>query len=254
MPRNVAARTSRRRRRNNRRRGNGSAVRQAWVRSYTLANPARPLRQPIHRFRQVVVGANLNFLSSALSTFNGNASYALQNSATEVSWAMGFALSDVPQSSTFTGLYDQYRITRVVVHLRPQVAMQAQALVSLTAAPAAVTAPVPTGNIYTAEDLDDNVASNVAAIRQFDTCKITQVMQPRVITHTIFPRCQLGTFTALSATTTGNSLAPYGTWLDCGSAGIPHYGFKLAIDQGVASYLQAWEIDCEYYIEMKGVR
>lgn len=254
MPKNAASRTARRRRRNSNRRRTGAAARTAWARSYDLSTRVPIPKQPIHKFKQIVIGASIAFPSSALSTYNGNASYIAQSSSTEVNWGFAFALSDLSQSSTFTALYDQYRLMCVRIHLRPQCSMQVQSLVTYSNVTAATVVPTPTGNIYTAVDLDDNVAPTASGLRQFDTCKITSVMQPKTITHVIYPRCNLGTFSALSSTTTGNSMAPYGTWLDVGSPGIPHYGFKVSVDQGVANFLQIWEIDCEYFFEFKNVR
>lgn len=200
--------------------------------------------------------ANINFNGfGAIGTLAGletsrilptAAAATLGSSAT---FALKFLLSDLTQAATFTALYDQYKITKVVIKLYPlffygQFGSSAQA----------VTAVAPTTRVLTLIDYDDAAApTNLAVMRDYQNCKewtINGATKP--LTIPIVPHIAVAAFG-------GGVFASYANeskrWLDCGSATIEHYGLKIGIPQvQSAGCITGFDIEAEYYISFKNVR
>lgn len=199
-----------------------------------------------YKFIQRVPGFNMTGTSTALTTYNGNINYIGQ-STSPVGWGISFRLNDLAQNTTFTALFDQYRIMKVVVYLRPQT----QGLVQTTSA-AATPNVNPQGNIYTAVDPDSATAQSISSILQYQTCRIQAAGSPKTIVTTIYPQTTGGTLSG--GTTVVAASGVNGRWLDCGVPSVDHFGFLVSLDNGSANYLQIWEIDALYFLEFRSVR
>lgn len=223
-------------------------------RQMAVYRPFTNTRPFIYPVRQVITGSQLQFLSSALTTYNGHASYVQQNASTATSWAFGFCLTDLANVSTYASLFDQYRFVKVQVNLRPVLTSQSTALVTYSNVTPGTTPTTPQGAVYTCVDYDDYVASSVSAIKEYDNCKIQLCNAPGVISRNILPRCVGAAMTTSSYTPIGYTQQPKGTWLDISNTAIPYFGFKVGIDVGTTSYLQSWLVDMVYWVQFKRVR
>lgn len=160
---------------------------------------------------------------------------AINNSlSTPISVAYSFALSALDQSSTFTSIFDQYRIHNVTLSFKPRVT-QATTITSAIGA-----------NIYSAIDYDDaNIPASLAAIREYQSCQENGPLQS--FSRSFTPRCALaaysGAFTSFA--NVGNM------WLDAGSPNIQHYGLKVW--SNMANALQTWDVICEMQCEFRNV-
>lgn len=125
-----------------------------------------------------------------------------------VSGGYTFALSNLPDYTEFTSLYDQFRIKWVKVKFIFQTQV-------------AETAPVNSpGMFYSVIDLDDASAPTLSYCQSAKWAKLTQA----VGTHTRFlrPRTLTQLYNGLGSAYAVNKIQ----WLDCDYANTPHYGLK----------------------------
>jgi len=154
-----------------------------------------------------------------------------------VTQQFAFTLSSLDQYTTFTALFDQYRIDAI----RFAVVPCANAL--------GLSDAINYQPLYCVIDYDDNVAlSSVAVARQYDN--LIELGVGESLERTFAPKIQVQT--NLANTTTGgiSNIGPQ--WLDCNTAGIYHYGVKLLVPQGNAD--NKWDIFVEYYVSFASVR
>lgn len=159
-----------------------------------------------------------------------------------------FDIANLPNLSEFTGLFDSYKIRKVVVKFIPfnNVAVTQTSTMTNFA---------PIMHYYIDHDDHSPSAASEAGINEmhqrnnYKTCRMfgtkTIVIKPRA-TNTI----------AGGASATASEVSR-NTWLDCGSTGIHHYGLKFLLE-GAASTATASNWSCRvettYYLAFKGVR
>lgn len=148
-----------------------------------------------------------------------------------------FKLSDLPQLSTFTSLYDRYRITKVEVQFRPSA-------VQLATDSTANIVP----DMATAIDLNSNgtptsfnqvleygtgLLSNATAtvVRAFQPCNLLQIYKTGV--------------------STGYATAR--PWLSCSDSTIPYYGVVWALGSTNATDYNIY-VDVRYFISFKDLK
>lgn len=155
--------------------------------------------------------------------------------------AITFALSDCPQSTTFTALFDQYRITEVIVRFLPT---------SAQFGPSTSATDYP--KLLTIIDYDDNTTpSNADELRQYDTCMTSPNQQ--ALQRVLVPRAAIA---AYSGAFTSYAQSMPGQWFDCASDGILHYGVKwyappVSVVSG--SYV-LWTCECVYTLQFRRPR
>lgn len=215
------------------------------VYNYSKKNPIRRLRMRRNKVLKSIISNRkiYSFTRSHNSFSNINTAVAFGNSAFQ------FKLSDVPNSSEFTTLFDSYRIMAVKFTMIP----------TFTYVEANTAAPVGAGSlnescpqIYTVIDRDDVTAlSTVTDYMQYDTYKMHR--GNKVITRYIkWPRIQLaGNVNGASAL--GFQGRPK-QWLDCNSNNIPHFGIKVGIDSSSTAGYYVYRVYCKYYLQFKDTR
>jgi len=131
-----------------------------------------------------------------------------------------FTISMVNDFSSFSALFDQYKINLIEVLIEPQVSE-------------VTTVATDVGEYYSVVDIDDATAPTVLA----DMGSYPSVVQTRgTQSHyhrwvpTVAVAVYSGAFTSFAATTS--------MWLDCGSSSIQHYGLKGG--SGPASVAQTY--------------
>ena len=177
----------------------------------------------IHHFKRVQVARSLGLSSSANTLYAESTTFG----------------GNVNTPADFTGLYDQYRINKIIYGIRLRLDPTAQS---------ATNAFFP--KMYIAADYDDALTppslSNLAErgnIRQF-------VLKPdREYKFKFTPAVASATYQ--TATSTG--YAPkWKQWIDMADQNVPHYGMKLGIEQmpALGFYI---EITTNVYFSCKGV-
>ncbi len=185
-------------------------------------------------------------VSSGLTGVGGASSAAqlIQNSATSVYAAVAFQLSDLPNTSSFSALFDQYKIERVKLHFR---ARNNAVFVANTASP---NGGVPMGTV--AVDRDDASAWTSATdglqydnAIQFNGEEDFEVELVPSITPSVFA---------------SGAFSGYGVrspmWIDIANTSVPHYGVKLHIGPLSATVTSSWvwDVGAEYIVSFKNSR
>lgn len=176
-------------------------------------------RQPIHYFTRTVY----------LPGF-----YNLVAGGPAVGTARNFKLSDVPNASEFTQLFDQYCIKMVKMSLIPRFTE-----VSNTSTQ---------GNIWSVLDYDDSIAPpNVDTVLQYENVKRTRMSQ--IHTRYFKPAVADEIYATGVATTYG---AKKNQFLDCTNDAVEHYGVKLWFDTRATNVI--YDVQIKFYLAFKNVR
>ena len=152
--------------------------------------------------------------------------------------AFAFALSDLPSSSDFTSLFDQYRIAQVTLKFIPCAANFGQA-----------TTATDYPSILTCVDFDDDaVPASSDTVRQYGTCLT-------VANATYFERCLTPRFAvaAYSGAFTSYAQSNPRQWIDCASPNVVHYGVKWATTPitVVTGTYQLYNVEATYVIQVR---
>lgn len=194
-----------------------SAPKTALIRRKRMAR--RPRNQLVHRF------VRSQFYSGAISG----------STVVDTFGAYYFRLADLPNSSDFTNLFDQYRIDKVTIRFMPRAnsseAGTNQGMVKL----------------FITLDRDDiTTPTSISEMLQNDTCKVSP--STRIVSRTLKPKFAQEVFQ--SAVSTG-----YGArsgWLDCSNNLVQHYGVKWGLQQ-LPSGSQTYDVHIKYHLSFKNV-
>lgn len=191
--------------------------------------------------RQVVNG--LSFHTATGLTGGTNQLY--MSNAGGFGAVFNHALNDLPQATSWTNVYDQYKFEEVELHLMPIV----------TDATTTTTATnVPTGATQVVLDFDDgNALSSENAALEYDNC------QSAMWYDNISVRYKPAVAPAFWAS---GAFSGYGTdasderWLNCSSPSIPNYGVKMwvAAIAATSSMIAGWVVYGQYTISFRNVR
>jgi len=190
----------------------------------------------IHSFKRMV----------SLGTYTATATSVTD---TPVAKAFSFQLTDLPNVTEYSSLFDQYKISGVQLRIVPKVAMTTQGSSTGTIQ------TVGYGQVVTAIDFDD--AANPTAkdeLLQYQNAKVTQAS--RLHTRFIKPRI-LDTVWVNSISSGYQSVRP--GWVDLANTNMPHYGIKLWVDApansgGTTSSSVAYDVYAVYYFKCKNTR
>jgi len=168
--------------------------------------------------------------------------YTLAQAAITPSFlSFNFSLDQLPQYTSWTAVFDQYKFDQVQVIIRPM--YNAVGLASLS------TVRVP--QLFTVIDYDDNATpSTLAQLQEYSNCKIA-VQETTCCTFA--PHMAVAAYSG-SAFTDFANLAP--SWIDAASPDVKHYGVKMGCDPGVSgqTLLQAWNVSVRYQISFRNIR
>jgi len=199
----------------------------------------------VYTFRQVVstlatIGGSPAGWYAGTTTndpYVAGAATGAPGTATFVSGAMAFQLADLNQVTTFTALFDQYKITGVRVQFMPVFNENGQSGGSSA------------GDLYTATDYDDaNALADLNAFRQRADTRMTPSWKGT--SHYLKPHVALAAYGG-----SFNTFANQGNqWLDCANTGVQHYGLKYAIaNQGSNTAIPKWTVKITYYLSFRNV-
>lgn len=223
--------------------------RRRYVRRRRPATVIRRRMRYARKYRGRIAGRKPTYYSYKQTTNLGYviASVTTAGVPTPIRAGYNFKLSDLPQATTFTALYDQYKIGKVVLTFRPRTGM-------ITTTP---------NNGYqfiqgysplqTVIDYDDDTAP----IDENDILQYSSLKQTRPgLMHKRILRPKFASEVYRSLTTTG--YRPNSGFLDCNMADIPHYGVKVLMNAPVATTNAAadysYDVYATYYVQFKNVR
>lgn len=159
--------------------------------------------------------------------------------------ALSFNISQLPNYTEFTALFDQYRINKIKVTLYPHA--------NSTETPCNATNDfIPL--IAFCEDTDDaTTPTSVDDLNQKPNVRYSRFNKP--ISMWIKPHVATEVYRSTITTGYGNIA---NAWIDSISSDIPHYGFKWAImgdsESGVGgNAIMKYEIVVQYYCSFRGV-
>jgi len=160
-------------------------------------NVPRGVRSKVVAIRR---GVALNPILSNTSTFESFGSQTYQ-------------LTDLPAYTDFTNLFDQYRIVKVKLDYFPRYTgnMTSTGLYSLLT--------------YAVDSTDVSVPVNKNEVLQYDSYKTVQAYRPFSVT--LKPAPSVAMYQSLATTGYGPK---QGSWVDCKSPGVQHYGMKWVFE------------------------
>lgn len=206
-------------------------------------------RAPVGSYHYARPGTTQTFKCTRFVRGSGNLSIAsdtLVQGAGESLGAIYFQLADVPGYTEFTALFDQYRITKVVMKMMPQtrewVNQQDPAAFRVT------------GFLATILDFDDSVApASIAAMQQYDNFKYQNVACGEDHVRVVYPRTDSSALVA-AGTYTGSTNAG-GSWIDCGTPTTVQFGIKYGLSAYlISTMVQRYDIMFQYWLEFKHLR
>jgi hypothetical protein len=154
-----------------------------------------------------------------------------QTALAETDATFYFALSSSGNGVDYTNVFDQYRIEAVEIIFSPRL--------SNGSFPSGAVSP----RLYTVIDYDDASAATIAQLVQYQTC-IT-VPPGCGVVRSCVPHVAIAAYASGAFTSFANMSDQ---WLDCASAAIQHYGFKVAIEAGAAGQTVLQQYTCDAYV------
>lgn len=167
-----------------------------------VSRPLRSIQNQVHRFKR-------NFALTTLTGI-GAAVYGGQN----------YVLSQLPNYTELTALFDQYKMTHVKVRFQ---------LVTDPSGVAPATAFVP--RIWTVVDKNTDAApASVNELREYGNVSCRSLVPYKPVTVNIKPHTSTETATSQAA------LMRRSPWINTSSATVYHYGLRYAIDNLPTNY------------------
>lgn len=197
------------------------------------------LQRQVHMFKRIV---NLGQYTASITSGS-------VPTISPVSKAFSFQLSDLPNVSEYTSLFDQYKITGIKLRIVPRTAMTTQGVVTGT------TAPVGYGQVVTAIDYDD--AANPIAkdtLLEYGSAKYTS--SNKIHSRYFKPKVLNAVWVNIASTGYSPVKAP---WIDQANNNLPHYGLKMWIDApensgGGSNSSISYDVYATYYFMCKNTR
>lgn len=146
-----------------------------------------------------------------------------------------FSLSDLPNSSEFTNLFDMYKINAIKISFVPQVTENISS--------GSLNNPYASSRFFSCIDYNDSAApTNIDAIRQYANCKYTPIH--KVHTRYIYKPKILDT--------TGFTISP---WISTASSSINYFGLKVGVEAmySTTTTSMVYSVEAKFYMSFKNV-
>jgi len=194
---------------------------------------------------------------------NANQSFTVGNTTlttplsigADTGFAITPALQDLPQASTLTALYDQYRLWRIRMTFRLINNNDNSTAQTSTGSSTNPTTSFPT--LWIVPDHDDSSAPTLASIKEYSRVK-QFVLRPNSLIKYSFRPNVLSQLYDGAITTAYKLEKPGGVWVDCSQTSVPHYGLKFFVTLNGqpmnASYPYIVQIEAKYHVAMKCIR
>lgn len=167
----------------------------------------------------------------------------LSSNTADVFFNHFFTLSQVPDSTDFTNLYDQYCIKAVKITLIPR------GNVADISVPGSYNGQ--SVGVFSVIDYDDtNLLTSIQKACEYPNMKMTRSHQQH--SRYFKPRFNLNGVTNQGTGTVDTTMNTRG-WLDCNRINVPHFGIKFALQQ-TPNVPQVYDVKIDYYLAFKNVR
>lgn len=158
------------------------------------------------------------------------------SSSTPYFGAYNFSLSDLPNSTEFTSLYDMYKINCVKITFLPQ---QTQSI-----SIGAINNPNASARFFSVIDYNDGtIPTSLDELRQYQSCKMTPILRPhkRVI------------FKPKILDSNGFSISP---WMSTSSPSANYFGLKIAVEpmDSTTTTTMTYTVEAKLYMSFKQVK
>ncbi len=166
----------------------------------------------------------------------------LLTSTTGAEGLYGFSgsLSDLSEVASYTSVFDQYRITQLILHILPAVQLSTTA-----------SASPPYSYLYVVTDYDDKTPLASASLA-LNYQNISIVGPGRGHQRTIRPHVNI--YAADDPNTAQPAQSLTSPWLDCAQTNTAHYGFKCSVLQQTSTNIASWRVWIHYSVEFRMVR
>jgi hypothetical protein len=154
--------------------------------------------------------------------------------------AFNFSLDQLPQYTSFTTLFDQYKFSEVQVIIRPQ----------YNANPMQVSGTNKVPLLYTVIDYDDNATpSTIAQLEEYGNCQISEY---ETVSARFTPHMAIAAYDGSVFTSFANKTAD---WIDAAYPAVKHYGVKMGCGPGFTgqTLLQAYDVSVRYKIQFRNL-
>lgn len=200
-----------------------------------------------HRWVTSLGGTNLTNCTydtgtSVLTATASNATCAFSNK---------FSISDLPNVTEFSSLFDSYMITGVLLQIKmitnPDATWQQN-----TSGTANANITFPT--IWYVADHDDSDTITLAQIKEFEKVRHKVLYPNRELNIMLRPTTLTQLYRTAATTSYANNYKR--TWLDMAQTDTPHYGIKTVFDfEGVSPNVSyTFKINAKFYFKCKSVR
>jgi hypothetical protein len=169
---------------------------------------------------------------------------------------MNFTMDSVPNYEEFTVLYDQYKIRKVKVALRPTRRVNAAVYeitnwnsgTGIVTGNTAATAEYP--EVWSVLDYDDDTTQPISELQQYQSLRITRAYSHHK--RLLRPKFAQMIFEGLTSTAYGARTG----WIDCNNPDVLHYGFKYNFvnPNNTAAAVYVGTLEVTYYLAFKNVR
>lgn len=226
---------------------NSSALDSAKFRAFRASAPwGRRILKPFpgaqSTVSQVVQGQN--FVTHTGLIGGSNELYMVNTGGFAAAFA--FSLADLPQSASYTALYDQYRFERILLRLIP-----VSNVIDNHTTSAVNTVQNPT---HLVADFDDDGAlgSENAALEYDQICTIMPYsgIEVEFVPHVAAAAFAGGAFS-------GYLIRPStDDWVDVANTGVKFYGVKAWVGslQATATSIAGWTVYAQYTVSFKNIR
>lgn len=207
--------------------------------------PKGPCPGALMTTRQMVIDGFTQ--NTGITNATGNGNYILQNGNTPLLGQISFCLADLDQVTTFSSLFDRYRIEKVRLRIT-------------TRSPGASVFNVASPNnavpgVWVVVDRDDSTApSTLDELTQYDCscnmpgyCCLDIDLIPSVVS----------TIANASSTATSSVIRRSDeVWLDLAATNIPHFGIKFGVNALQTTSTSNWYFDVQawYTVSFKNTR
>lgn len=183
------------------------------LRDLITINKSEMIRMsPIKKDEQPLVEGTKDKLYTFWQTYIGP--QVVSSASLEIDQQLQFMLSSFTNVSAYQTLWDSYRILQITVRFFP-----------------CATPPLSgsQGPVYTAVDYDDATTTTLSQLLEYDTLQMCQpgTYFERTFTPRVANALYSGAFTSF-----GQVKSP---WIDLASAGVLHYGLKIATPNGTVA-------------------
>lgn len=198
----------------------------------------KSLMPSTYHFKQMINGSNIQAIGQR----------RINQTTGSQTWNLEFFLNQVPQVATFTSLFDQYRINKIVVKLFPMVNQ-----VVTTDVASGLVVPRDMGMLATIIDFDGGAGpTTLDAFQEYQNCKVQQVVNRKVYTRIFTPRTLGSIQVGGGSVTSAQNRAKQ--WIDTAHTNVTHYGLKIYMDGGNLYNLASYDVQATFYLSFRNVR